>query len=113
MVDAFISAARRGDFEGLLRVLDPDVTWRSYSEHGVIVRLGATEVASRARLGGRGTVTARRVLVNGEPGILAWGPGGRPLAVMACTVAGGRIVEILSVGDPERLAALDLPARPG
>src|ERR1700712_6134803 len=45
VVDAFLAAARRGDFEGLLRVLDPDVTWRTHSARGVVVRLGATQVA--------------------------------------------------------------------
>ena len=72
VVDAFLAAARSGDFEGLLRVLDPDVTWRSYTARGVVVRLGATEVASRAQRGARATVTARPVLVNGEPGVVVW-----------------------------------------
>jgi RNA polymerase sigma-70 factor (ECF subfamily) len=112
VVDAFISAARNGDFEGLLRVLDPDVTWHSYTARGVVVRQGATEVAERARGGARATVTARAALVNGESGIVAWSANGQPLAVMACTVAGGRIAEILSVTDPDRLAAMNLPRRP-
>ena len=47
VVDAFLAAARSGDFEGLLRVLDPDVTWRTYTARGVVVRLGATEVAGQ------------------------------------------------------------------
>jgi RNA polymerase sigma-70 factor (ECF subfamily) len=55
---------------------------------------------------------ARPVLVNGEPGIVAWGANGKPLGVMACTVVNGRIVEILSIRDPQRLAAMDLPPRP-
>ena len=46
VVDAFLAAARSGDFEGLLRVLDPEVTWRSYTARGVVVRLGAAEVAA-------------------------------------------------------------------
>jgi RNA polymerase sigma-70 factor (ECF subfamily) len=112
VVDAFLAAARSGDFEELLRLLDPDVTWRSYSARGVVVRLGAAEVVGRAQHGARAAVTARPALVNGESGIVAWGPSGKLLGVMACTVADGRIVEILSVSDPERLAAMDLPARP-
>ncbi len=47
------------------------------------------------------------VLVNGEPGIVAWGANGKPPGVMACTVVNGRIVEILSIRDPQRLAAMD------
>ncbi len=112
VVDAFLAAARSGDFEGLLRVLDPEVTWRAHTARGVVVRLGATEVASRAQHGIDAKVTARRVLVNDEPGIAAWGANGKPHSVMACTVVDGRIVEIVSVTDPERLAAMDLPGCP-
>ncbi len=113
VVDAFMAASHNGDFEGLLRVLDPEVTWRAHTARGVVVRLGATEVASRAQRGSRAKVTARRVLVNGEPGIVAWAANGKPLSVMACTVLDGRIVEILTVTDPQRLAAMDLPERSG
>ncbi len=112
VVDAFLAAARSGDFDGLLRVLDPDVTWRSYTARGVVIRMGAAEVADRARRGARATVTGRPVLVNGEPGVVVWDRNGKPVSVMACTVIDDRIVEILSVQDPERLAAMDLPARP-
>ncbi len=112
VVDAFLAAARSGDFEGLLRVLDPDVTWRSYTARGVVIRMGAAEVADKAQRGARATVTARPVLVNGEPGVVVWDRNGKPVSVMACTVIDDRIVEILSVQDPERLAAMDLPARP-
>ena len=112
VVDAFLAAARSGDFEGLLRLLDPDVTWRSYTARGVVIRMGAAEVADRARRGARATVTGRPVLVNGEPGVVVWDRNGKPVSVMACTVIDDRIVEILSVQDPERLAAMDLPARP-
>jgi RNA polymerase sigma-70 factor (ECF subfamily) len=110
VVDAFLAAARRGDFDGLLRVLDPDVTWRAYTARGLVVRQGAAEVAGRAQRGAHSTLTGRRALVNGEPGIVAWRTSGKPHSVMACTVVDGRIVEILSVSDPERLAAMDLPA---
>ena len=53
------------------------------------------------------------VLVNGEPGIVAWGANGKPLGVLACTVVDGRIVEITSLRDPRQLAAMNLPGRPG
>lgn len=110
-VDAFLAAARDGDFEGLLRVLDPGVTWRSHTPRGVVVRLGATEVAAKVQQATHSKATARRVLVNDEPGILVCA-NGKPQAVMACTVVDGRIVEILSVIDPERLASMDLPGCP-
>jgi RNA polymerase sigma-70 factor (ECF subfamily) len=112
VVDAFLAAAREGDFEGLLRVLDPDVILRTHTAHGVVVKLGATEVATRMVWGGRTKATAQRVLVNGEPGMVAWSAKGEPLGVMACTVVDGRIVEILSVTDRKRLAATDFPRRP-
>jgi len=109
VVDAFLAAARTGDFDGLLQVLAPDVTWRVHTAHGLVIRQGAAEVAGTARHGGRAKVTARRVLVNGESGILAWRANGSPWSLMACTVIDGRIVELLSVTDPARLAAMDLP----
>jgi RNA polymerase sigma-70 factor (ECF subfamily) len=112
VVDAFLAAARSGDFEGLLRVLGPDVTWRSHTTRGVVVRLRAAEVAGRAQRGARTAVTARPVLVNGEPGIVAWGANGEPLSVMACTVVDGRIVEILSIRDLEQLASMGLRGWP-
>ena len=93
----------------LARVLDPDVRWTVHSSRGVLVRHGAAEVAERARLGGRTSGVASRALVDGEPGIVVRAPNGRLVGVMACTVAGGRIVEIRSVSDPARLATIDRP----
>lgn len=112
VVDAFLAAARSGDFEGLLRVLHPDVTWRTHTARGVVVRVGATAVAGRARRGAVAKGTAHPVLVNGEPGIVARAPTGAALSVMACTVVDDRIVEIVSVTDAERLASIGLPRRP-
>jgi hypothetical protein len=108
VVDAFLAAARDGDFEGLLQVLDPHVTWRTYTPRGVTVKLGATEVIDAVK-GARAPVVARRVLVNGEPGILVWGPNGKPVSVMSCTVINGRVAEVVAVLDPTRLGAMDLP----
>jgi RNA polymerase sigma factor (sigma-70 family) len=113
VVDAFLAATRDGDFDGLLRVLDPDVTWRVHTTRGTIVRRGATEVAAKAQRAARARGTARRVLVNGAPGFAAWTPDGRLRAVLSCTVADGRIVEMESVTDPARLRQIDLPASPG
>lgn len=91
-------------------MLDPRVTSRTHTAHGVVIKLGATEVATAVQRGARARATEHRVLVNGEPGIVALSAKtGRPLGVMACTVVDGRIVETLSVTDPERLAAIDLP----
>lgn len=111
VVDAFIAAARNGDFEGLLRVLDPEVRWRAHTAHGVVVRLGATDVAGKARHGVHSRLTARRVLVNGQPGIVALDANRRLRSVMACTVIDGRIVEIVSLSDPKHLVTMALQPR--
>ncbi|MFI7119262.1 sigma-70 family RNA polymerase sigma factor [Amycolatopsis sp. NPDC049868] len=111
VVDAFLAAAREGDFEGLLEMLDPDVTWRSRSRHGEVVRLGAAEVATRVQRGARAAGTTRPALVNGKPGIVSWSRTGKLLGVMTCTIVDGRIVEIDSVSDPRRLAAMGVTSR--
>jgi RNA polymerase sigma factor (sigma-70 family) len=112
VADAFLAAAREGDFERLLAVLDPDVVLRS--DGGVtrprlvsVVR-GAEAVATQAMGFRRFAGTASRALVNGVPGGVAWAPNGRPFAVVSMTVAGGRIVSIDILADPDRLNRLDL-----
>jgi ketosteroid isomerase-like protein len=112
VVDAFLAAARAGDFERLVAVLDPDVVLRS--DGGIarpslmsLVR-GARAVAEQAMSFRRFTDTASRILVNGTPGGVAWSPDGSPFAVIALTVRGERIVAIDILADPDRLARLDL-----
>lgn len=108
-VDAFLAAARDGDFAGLLRVLDPDVTWRTYTARGVIIRRGADAVAGKALQGSHVRGTTSPVLVGGEPGVVARDLNGKTLAVMVCIVVDDRIVDMVSVTDPDRLAAFDIP----
>ncbi|SMC72815.1 sigma-70 family RNA polymerase sigma factor [Kibdelosporangium aridum] len=108
VVEAFLAAARHGDFEGLLRVLDPEVKLTVDTGDGVVVVLGATKVAAGARLSASG-VHGQAVLVNGLPGIVAWRADGTPLSVVAFTVIDGRIVGIAVVTDPAKLASIDLP----
>ncbi len=114
VVDAFLAAARDGDFEGLLAVLDPDVVVRSDggAERPELVSFvrGAQAVAAQAMSFRRFAESSTRVLVNGLPGGVAWLPDGRPFAVLAVTVRGGRIAAIEVLADPERLAQLDLDA---
>jgi RNA polymerase sigma-70 factor (ECF subfamily) len=116
VVDAFLAAARGGDFEALLAVLDPDVVLRAdralvrASERGQAgdapklapETRGADAVART--FSGR-AAAARRALVNGLPGA-AWARDGRPRAALAFTVASGRIVALEIVADPERLQQL-------
>ncbi|OFE15600.1 RNA polymerase subunit sigma-70 [Humibacillus sp. DSM 29435] len=112
VVEAFLAAARNGDFDGLLRVLHPDVCWRTHAANGVVVRLGVTEVASVIQRGVSAKVITRCVLVDGEPGIMVWDTKGKPRAVMACAVVDGQIVEMVSVIAADKLAAMDLPRAP-
>lgn len=112
VVDAFLAAARDGDFDALLEILDPEVTWRRHTAREVVVGVGPGPVVEAARRGQNVRNRARRVLVNGEPGILVRGPSGKPLALMACTVRERRMVGIVSILDPARLATLDLPDPP-
>jgi RNA polymerase sigma factor (sigma-70 family) len=112
VVDAFLAAARAGDFERLLAVLDPEVVVRAdggAARPGVpsLVR-GARAAANQAMSFRRFAENATRVLVNGVPGGVAWSPDGRPFAVLALTVKGERIVRIDVLADPVRLAQLDL-----
>lgn len=108
-VRAFLAAARSGDFEGLLRVLDPEVSLTVDTPDGVVVTLGATEVAGRARLFSGVAARRRMVLVNGLPGVVSWRADGTPLSVLAFTVAEGRITGITALTDSARLATIDLP----
>jgi RNA polymerase sigma-70 factor (ECF subfamily) len=109
VVQAFLAAAREGDFEALLGLLDPRVRLTAHTPGGLVVVLGATKVATGARLGADAAVSGRAVLVNGLPGILAWREEGTPFSLLAFTVVDGRIAAITAVTDPAVLAALDLP----
>ena len=110
VVDAFHAAARDGDFEALVAVLDPDVVLRA--DAGVrgpastVVR-GAAAVASGAiRFSGL-SAHLRPALVNGAAGVVAV-QDGSPIAVAGFTVRGGKIIEINILADPERLRQLQL-----
>ncbi len=109
VVQAFLAAARHGDFEELLRVLDPEVKLTVDTLSGVVVALGATKVAAGARLSAGAAAQGRAVRVNGLPGIVSWREDGTPLSVLAFTVVDGRITDITVVVDPARLALMDLP----
>jgi RNA polymerase sigma-70 factor (ECF subfamily) len=110
VADAFMRAARAGDFEGLLAVLDPDVVVRadrSIPKGAPLEVRGAREVASRALYFRELAPFARPVLVNGAAGYLV-APQGRLFAVAALTVVGGKITEIDFVTDPDKLQKLTL-----
>jgi RNA polymerase sigma-70 factor (ECF subfamily) len=118
VVDAFFSAARGGDFDALVAVLDPDVVLRldaGARRPTASLRIrGAAAVARQAQRGLAAALRAaqlRPALVNGAAGVVVT-VRGRPVTVMGFTVADGRIAEIDAIADPERVrriaaAALD------
>jgi RNA polymerase sigma-70 factor, ECF subfamily len=111
VVDAFLAAARGGDLDALMAVLDPDIVARSDAgpqRAGAVVR-GAAAVAKQATTFARASALARPVLVNGTAGLVA-AVNGEPISVMAFTIRGGRIVALDVLTDPERLRQLDLSA---
>ena len=110
VVDAFLAAARDGDFDRLVAVLDPEIVLRA--DGGTVAALsahvrGAQAVATRAASFSRVDLTMRRALVNGAAGMVTLREG-RPFSVAALTIRDGRIVEMNFLADPERLARLDL-----
>ena len=121
VVDAFLAAARDGDFDVLLTVLDPEVVLRAD-------RAAVDAAASRVARGAPGAPTlspevrgasavaevffgrakaARPALVDGTAGAV-WAPGGRPRVVFGFTITREKIVSIDLIADPEQLLRLDL-----
>ena len=109
LVDAFIAAAREGDFEALLEVLDPDVVRRvDFGSAGGYDELrGAEAVARQAIAFSQMGLVVRPALVNGVAGAVSMRDG-EPFSVGALTVRNGKIVEIDILADRERLRELDL-----
>jgi RNA polymerase sigma factor (sigma-70 family) len=113
VVDAFFAAARSGDFDALVAVLDPEVVLRADggdSPNRPTVELHSPrEIAAQATLASKLAPYARPALVNGTPGVVVV-VNGKPFSIMAFTVSNGRITEIDVLYDPERLARVDLSA---
>jgi RNA polymerase sigma factor (sigma-70 family) len=114
-MDAFLAAACEGDFAALIALLDPDVVLRG--DVGAVPAgasrwlRGARVVAEQALSFAWRADLARRVLVNGGAGLLV-AVDRRPIAVLAITVASGKIVEIDILADRARLSRLNLPLSP-
>ena len=113
VVEAFLAAARGGNFEALLAVLDPDAVLRSDPAAlppGAPTEIrGAAGIANRAVRGG--ARAARPALVNGEVGVIV-APRGRLLMVLRVTITNGKIIEIEAIADPARVRQLDLAILP-
>lgn len=108
VVEAFLAAARGGDLQALLAVLDPNVVFRAdqaaVRAGGKPELKGAAEVA-RAFLGK--AQAARAALVNGSAGVVV-APNGRLLLVLTLAIKEGRIVAIQAAADDGSLAAADI-----
>jgi RNA polymerase sigma-70 factor (ECF subfamily) len=118
VVEAFLAASRRGDFEALVTLLDPDAVLRA--DHAAVELAaanrdqGAPLLTAEMRgaravamaMSGRATA-AKLALIEGTPGAV-WAPGGRPRAVFAFQVVGDTIAEIEIVTDPAVVAALSV-----
>jgi RNA polymerase sigma factor (sigma-70 family) len=108
VVDAYFTAAREGDLEALVAVLDPDVVLRAHRRDGDPLELhGADRVARGAMAARRFAPYVRSALVNGAAGVVAF-DGERPFAVLAFTVVDDRAVAIDVFNDPELVAKLDI-----
>ena len=108
VVDAFLRAARTGEFDQLLSLLSPDVTLEAY---GAAVAMGAPQLlvgpdAVAARFAG-GAKAARSALIDGTAG-LVWAQGGRPMVVFDFTVLAGRVTRIEMYADEEVLDEMEI-----
>ncbi|HEX3368996.1 MAG TPA: sigma-70 family RNA polymerase sigma factor [Candidatus Cybelea sp.] len=107
VVDAFLAAAREGDFEALVAVLDPNVLLLADREPAAKGVRGAHAVASQAvTFSTKIVARIEPVVVNGSPGVLSWLPNGQPLSIMGFVVGGGRIREMYVISRPERVRQL-------
>ncbi len=108
VVDAYFAAAREGDLDALVAVLDPDVVLRAHRRDDDPIELrGAERVAHGAMSARRFAPYVRPALINGAAGVVAF-DGERPFAVLAFTVVGDRAVTIDVFNDPELVAKLDI-----
>jgi RNA polymerase sigma factor (sigma-70 family) len=111
LVEAFVTAAREGDFDALIAVLDPDVVLRA--DAGALpdgmsrILRGAEAVARAALTFSRLDLYVQPALINGAAGTVSTREG-RPFAVAGITIRGGKITEIDILSDPVRLHRLDL-----
>jgi RNA polymerase sigma-70 factor, ECF subfamily len=110
VVEAFLAAAREGDFEGLVAILHPDIVLRA--DGGTVPGMsrfvrGAQAVAAQAATFSKFALSIQVVLVNGNVGVVSRLPDGRLFSVIGFTVADGKVVEMDILADPERLARLD------
>jgi RNA polymerase sigma factor (sigma-70 family) len=109
VVDAYLAAAREGNFDALMSLLDPNIVLRA--DHRVMGRGGPAEIRDAAAIAERavkaGARAAQPALVDGEVGLVI-APRGKLLMVVKFRVADGKIVDMEAIGDRDRLRQLDL-----
>jgi len=106
VVDAFLAAAREGDFDALVALLDPDIVLRADFGGGVLQEVrGASAVASQAKAYSRLDLVIHHALLNGAPAFVTMRDG-RPFSVARVRLRGDRIAEMEFLADPERLPGL-------
>jgi len=108
VVDAFLAASKGGDFEGLLKLLDPDVVFRAdltATRMGGVAELRGAEAVAKSFQGR--AQAARSGLIDGAVGAIV-APNGRLMLVLRVSIANGRIAGIDAVADPDRLGTLKL-----
>ena len=112
VVDAFLSAAREGDFDTLLELLDPGVVLRVDAGPGSPLAqppiVGAAEVLAEAKKWSAMAPHSRPAIVNGVAGAVVGRPDGTVFSVVALTIVNGRINAIDFVADPAKLAHVRL-----
>jgi RNA polymerase sigma factor (sigma-70 family) len=113
VVDAFLAAVQDGDFEALVAVLDPAIVLRA--DGGAVKGMsrlvrGPQAVMAQAAAFSKLGLSSQVVLVNGNIGVVSRLPDGRLLSVIGFTIAGGKVVEMDILADPDRLRRLDLSA---
>jgi RNA polymerase sigma-70 factor (ECF subfamily) len=113
VVDAFLAAVQNGDFEALVAVLDPAIVLRA--DGGAVKGMsrlvhGAQAVVAQAAAFSKLGLSSQVVLVNGNIGVVSRLADGRLLSVIGFTIAGGKVVEMDILADPDRLSRLDLSA---
>src|SRR5215469_7992116 len=104
IVDAFLTAARNGDFDALLEALDPDVVVRS---NGAEMVRGAAAVAGRAHAGARYAQVSLPAVINAAVGVIL-AADGMPITLMAFTITDAKIVAVDLIDDPGRIVDADL-----
>ncbi|MGA8908358.1 MAG: RNA polymerase subunit sigma-70, partial [Acidobacteriaceae bacterium] len=115
VVDAFLTALRAGDVQGLVTLLDPDFSVRADGAVGLPPGVSIEEIhgaeawAKQAVQAAKGARFARPALVDGSVGVVV-APKGRLVRVLRLTFAGDRIAQMEVIGDAERLKQLDIAA---